>query len=325
MSRPSIVTPTLASLPRAERRGGFTLVELMVTLVMLSVVMGTMTMVLVRQQRFYAGIGGVIQTRAQVRQALGLLPGELRALSPSQGDIYAMTDSSIEFRAIVGSSIYCQKSILTPNAIILPPVSLARGNTLTTWLSRPVVGDSILILDDSTSTLVSDDAWRARKITAVDSGTVSSGYCTTFARYTTSADGPKYAIRLTLGTSLSSNVKTGAPIRFFRRAHYSFYKTPNNQWFLGYYDCLPPTGTGTTPVCSTMMPVSGPYRPYAAANTGSSGLTFSYFDSTGASTTDKLKVARIDIVVRGESKRAIWTSQKYRDSIVVSVGVRNRT
>jgi prepilin-type N-terminal cleavage/methylation domain-containing protein len=310
--------------PLPSLKQGFTLVELMVTLVLLSAVMGTMSLVLMRQQRFYTGIGSVIQTRAQVRQALGLLPGELRALSPSQGDIYVMTDSSIEFRAIVGSSVLCQKSILTANAIILPPLSLAKGNTLTVWLSKPVIGDSVLIFDEGATTLTADDVWQARKITAVDSGTVSSGYCSTLYKYTTSADGAKYSVRVTLGSSTGSSVKNGAPIRFFRRAHYSFYKTANNQWFLGYYDCLPPT-SGTVPVCSAIMPVSGPYRPYAAANMGSSGLTFSYFDSTGASTSDKLKVARIDIVVRGESKRAIWTSQKYRDSISVSVGVRNRT
>jgi prepilin-type N-terminal cleavage/methylation domain-containing protein len=315
------MTTQLAPRERSERRG-FTLVELMVTLVMLSVVMGTISMVLVRQQRFYAGIGSVIQTRSQVRQALGLLPGELRALSPSQNDIYAMTDSSIEFRAIVGSSILCAKSILTANAIMLPPLSLARGNTLTTWLSKPVVGDSILVLDEGVSALLGDDVWQARRITVVDSATGFSG-CSSTTKYTTSADASKQSPKLTLSASLGSSVKTGAPIRFFRRAHYSFYKTPANQWFLGYFDCLPPA-TGTTPVCSAMMPVSGPYRPYAAPNSGTSGLTFSYFDSTGTQTTDKTKVARIDIVVRGESKRAIWTSEKYRDSITVSIGIRNR-
>lgn len=302
--------------PRTPR-AGFTLIELLVTMVLLSVVMGSMMMVLTRQQRFYAGIGGVVQTRGQVRQALGLLPGELRALSPSQGDIYAMTDSSIEFRAITGSSILCWKSSST--TLILPPLSLARGNTLTTWLIKPVAGDSILILNDSTSTSLADDGWQARRLTAVDSVTGFLG-CSSFTKYTTTADGTKQSFKLTLGSSISSNVKTGAPIRFFRKVHYSFYKTPSGQWFLGFYDCLPTR----TPNCSAILPVSGPYRPYASAASGTSGLTFAYYDSTGAPTTVRTAVARIDLVVRGESKRPIWGSQLFNDSLALSIGVRNR-
>jgi prepilin-type N-terminal cleavage/methylation domain-containing protein len=299
------------------RRDGFTLVELLVTLVMLSLVMGTVMSVLARQQRFYSGVGSVIQTRGQVRQALGLLPGELRALSPSEGDIYAMTDSSIEFRGITGSSIACSKFSTT---VVLPPLSLAKGNTLTSWLTKPVPGDSILLLSDSTSTRLSDDGWRAHRITAVSEVTGWSG-CTAWSKYVTAADESKPSYKLTLSTSVSSTVKTGAPVRFFRRVHYSLYKTSNGQWFLGYYDCLPTA----TPNCSAIQPVSGPYRPYAPASSGTSGLTFAYYDSTGAPTSNRLAVARIDIIARGESKRPLWSSQLFSDSLAISIGVRNRT
>jgi type II secretory pathway pseudopilin PulG len=298
------------------RRSGFTLLELLVMMVMFSVVMGGVMTMLTRQQRFYGGIGDVIQTRAQVRQALGLLPGELRALSPSQNDIYAMTDSSIEFRAITGSSILCYKSSSTE--YILPPLSLARGNTLTTWVVKPVVGDSVLVFDDSLSTSLSDDAWRPRRITAMSEPTGSSG-CAYWTRYTVSADGTKPSYKIKLSSEVK-NVKTGAPIRFFRKVHYSFYKTPSGKWFLGYYDCVPTA----VPNCGTIQPVSGPYRPYAPAAAGTSGLTFAYYDSTGAPTTVKTNVARIDIVVRGESTRPIWGSALFSDSIAMSIGVRNR-
>ena len=55
--------------------------------------------VLLRQQRFYGGATDVIATRQQIRQIAALLPSDLRGISSVGGDIYTMSDSSIEFRS----------------------------------------------------------------------------------------------------------------------------------------------------------------------------------------------------------------------------------
>jgi hypothetical protein len=75
--------------------------------------------------------------------------------------------------------------------------------------------------------------------------------------------------------------------------------------------------------------VSGPYRPYRAS--AAAGISFRYFDANGGELTSSLEsvnVARIDIVLRGESSHAIAltgdTRRAWRDSVVVSVSPRNR-
>src|SRR5438094_6783273 len=91
----------------STRRAGFTLVELVITLVLVSFVAGAIVKLLLRQQRFYNSTTELIQTRQQIRQAAAMLPSDLRGISSIGGDIYAVTDSSLEFRSVFGISIVC--------------------------------------------------------------------------------------------------------------------------------------------------------------------------------------------------------------------------
>ena len=87
---------------------------------------------------------------------------------------------------------------------------------------------------------------------------------------------------------------------------------------LGYFDC--PAG-----VCSSMVPVAGPFLPYAAAG---SGVQFAYYDSLGVVTAVRTQVARIDVVVRGETAAPVSLAggdRSYvRDSLAFTVSLRNR-
>src|SRR5439155_792369 len=93
--------------PTTGGRAGFTLVELIITLVLVSFVAGAIVKLLLRQQRFYNSTTELIETRQQIRQAAAMLPSDLRGISSIGGDIYVMTDSSLEFRSVFGSSIVC--------------------------------------------------------------------------------------------------------------------------------------------------------------------------------------------------------------------------
>jgi hypothetical protein len=68
-------------------------------------------------------------------------------------------------------------------------------------------------------------------------------------------------------------------------------------------------------------------RPYAAPGT-TSGLEFTYYDSTGAITANKTLVARIRVVVRGQGTSTInltgAAAVPLRDSLRVEIGLRNR-
>src|SRR5438132_8044509 len=90
------------------RRAGFTLVELIITMVLVSFVAGAIVKLLLRQQRFYNSTTDMIQTRQQIPQAAAMLPSELRSISSVGNDIYTMYDSSLSFSGVFATSIVCR-------------------------------------------------------------------------------------------------------------------------------------------------------------------------------------------------------------------------
>jgi hypothetical protein len=204
-------------------------------------------------------------------------------------------------------------------AVIIPPTTLARGNTLTTWLNQPQVGDSVLIYSEGLLVGSNDDFWTRRAITAI---VATPGGCPAATGLTTAADAAQPSYTLTLATGLDNMTVVGAPIRFFRRVKYELYQTADQRWYLGFRDCL---STRATP-CDNLQPLSGPYRPRSAA-AGQSGLSLTYFDSTGAVTADPLLVARVDLVTRGQTRLhpdGTVGRDSDRDSVSATIGVRNR-
>ena len=314
--------------PRASaltRRAGFTLLELLMVLVVLVLVSGAVTLLLVRQQRTYNGTVELVQTRQQIRQAASMLPSDLRGISSVGGDIYAMTDSSLEFRSVFGSSVAC--GFDSNRAwVSTVPQKLAKGSVMTTWSVLPSAGDSFAIYDGgSSTTTASDDFWGLYQLKTVTpvTGNVTSG-CPTSTGLVQPGDvtgtNPSYQLAPTV--TLSKTIDSASAIRFFRRVHYSVYKAADNNWYLGYYDCK----TGRSPVCNAVQPIAGPFRPYATD--GTSGLQFAYFDSTGAGTANRNLVARIRVVVRGEGTTLVnltgFGETVLRDSLRIEVGLRNR-
>ena len=259
---------------KQRRRPGFTLVELLIVLVLLSIVGGSLMSMISNQQRFYQGTYDLIELRSQLRQAEAVVSSDLRSLSTPGGDIIAMTDSSMDFRYTIGSSISCT----TPagSTIIIPPTTTANGNTLTNWLSQAAPGRHRIRLRRRREANVSgDDAWQPTR-SASDlipgSGTCDAAYNAQSAGYS-----------MAMLTSISPTVVQGAPIRFVRRAHYSLYQSGNdNNWYLGY-SC---SACGTT----TVQPIAGPFKAYTdAGGTDTSGIRITYFDSTGATTATTTK------------------------------------
>lgn len=298
---------------RRALRAGATLAELMVVLVILGIVGGVIMRVILRQQRFYASAAEITSTRSDLRDLATMLPTDLRGISSSGGDIYAMSDSSIDFRLPVGTSTACQIGIgLT--SVVVPPVSLASRSAVTTWTTAPVSGDSLLIYDEGATSGTTDDTWRPFRISAAP----TTASCPTSTGFTATAAEAAAGISLPLSIALLATAPQGSPIVFFRRAHYGLFLTSSGKTMLGYFDC--PAGT-----CSAVTPVAGPFLPYAASG---SGVQFTYYDSTGAVTAVRNQVARIDVVVRAETAAPVSLSagdRSYvRDSLAFTVSLRNR-
>ena len=58
-----------------------TLLELLISMVLIGLVGGLIVGFLLKQQRFYAGTNEILLTRTQVRQAAAMLPSDLRAIA----------------------------------------------------------------------------------------------------------------------------------------------------------------------------------------------------------------------------------------------------
>ena len=306
-------------------RRGMTLLELLISLVLVGLMGGLIVGFLLKQERFYAGANEILQTRTQVRQASVMMPSDLRAISPAEGDIYAMSDTSIDFRSTFGSSYVCASTIAS-SQISIPPVTLAKGSALTTWSQQPTGFDSLALYVSGSSMGTNDDTWSYHTITgiAMAASNAAPG-CTAASGLMKSTDvsASNNSFAFTISPTQSSTVGAGAGVRFFKKAHYSLYKAADNFWYLGYYDCR----TNRTPVCNTIQPIAGPLRQYVSGSPQLAGLRFTYYDTTGAVTANRLLVSRISILLQGEGTRTIQLAggspQTFRDSLRIEVGLRN--
>jgi hypothetical protein len=295
---------------RRASRAGVSLAELLVVLVILGLVGSVIMRVVLRQQRFYASAAEITSTRADLRDLATVLPSDLRAISSVGGDIYAMSDSAIDFRLTTGISAICQ---LGAGFVVVPPATLASRSGVTAWMSAPVSGDSVLIYDEGASSAISDDVWRPYKIIAAP----IAASCPTTTKFTTTSAEAAAGIKLTLSAALPATTPQGSAMMFFRHAHYGLYLS-GTRTMLGYYDC-----PGST--CGSVTPMGGPFLPYAASG---SGVQFTYYDSTGAVTATKTNVARIDVMVRAQTGAPValagGTRSYVRDSLAFTVSLRNR-
>src|SRR4030095_1370356 len=113
----------------ARTRRGMTLIEIMISLVLLGIVSGVIMRVVMRQQRFYQGVNQILTQRGQLRQATGVVPSDLRSLSSVGGDIIIASDSSMEFMMNVGTGVVCEL-VLGGTKVIMPPEVLFSGQSI---------------------------------------------------------------------------------------------------------------------------------------------------------------------------------------------------
>lgn len=302
---------------RLRARGGLTLIELLIVIVLLSIVVGGIMGVILKQQQFYTGASGVLDTRSAVRQGVNVLQSDLRTLAPEDTDIYSMDNYFVQFRQEVGASTVC--TISGSQTFTVPGTSLANKNALTAWLTLPQQGDSVLIYDTKGTSKMADDAWVAYALTA---NATSGASCPTTSGLTSVSGEVSTGYTFNISGALSATIATGAAVRIFRPARYELYQASDNNWYLGFKDYV----STRSPAWSDLAPVSGPYRARVNSGTGS-GMQLAYYDSTGAATTNSLLVRRIDVVMRAQSTGAVnmqgLPRGKYSDSLATSIAVRN--
>lgn len=296
---------------RARARAGFSLVELLVILVLSTIVMGGLTSVLVRQQRFYRGTADLIETRSQIRQAAGIIPSDLRSISTVGGDIIEISDTSMVFWATIGQAVACV-ALPGTSTLHVPPVVLQNNNTLASFTMTPEDGDTVFVYHDGLTEAAGDDEWIAYGITGVSN--TSTAQCVQLTG-AVDVNTPRYSF--TLDGLLQPNLSVGTPLRFVRRTTYSLFQASDGAWYLGY--CSPECVDGTP------QPIAGPFLPGGGA---ADGVSFTYQDEAGAVTVDPTAVAQVSIVVRGQTQGIVdmggYKSTHVGDSLRFSVAIRNR-
>jgi len=321
---------------RARRgRLGMTLIEIMISLVLLGIVSGVIMRVVVRQQRFYQGVNSIMSQRGQLRQATSILPVDLRSVSSVGADILVASDSSIEFMVNVGTSIVCEVPA-GGSTLVIPFDTLWSGQVLTTWYGNglPTAGTTVYVYNDSSVAGNEEDRWQKFKMTGIAQ---DASKCLTSFHTVNDAGKKRSVITLTstepndvsTGGPISRYINVGAPMRFMKRVRYKLFQHSDNKWYLGFSPYDPATNT-----YDALSPVSGPYDAYA--NTGS-GVGFRYYTvdgvevASGADSVTRLSIARVDLIARARTSENVRSAgvqngvqQQYRDSLAVSVMLRNR-
>ena len=306
----------LGGTPRRSK-AAFTLVEVLVTLLILGIIGTALTRVMVKQQQAYRDSAKEADMAREIRLTSSLLPSELRSTSSSGGDILEMDEDKVTFLANIGSSVICNKNGAN---VVLPPLNTA-GITTTNWYSEPTIGDTVFLYNDSLSAGSEDDVWTRRPIQSINSGLF--GVCTG-APYTDpvlDAGKARWLVGIG-GLGIPDSVKVGAVVRFARPVRYSIYAASSGRWYVGYQEYV--NGAWTA-----IEAVGGPYNRFLPGDANPSGLQFRYFDSTGVrlfNVADRLSVSRVDVYLRANGGVAAVTERQpnvLRDSVMMRIAVRN--
>jgi prepilin-type N-terminal cleavage/methylation domain-containing protein len=307
-----MLSETVLSPARRTTRRGFSLVELLIVMVILAVVLTTVMTIFVQQQRFYSDSAAIMETRSASRDAAYVIQSDLRAISPSRGDIYAMGSQFIEFRSQTGASVLCTVDV-TRMVLTVPPLNVATGAALTSWLAPPAMGDTVLIYDGG----IAADSFNVYTLTAAPTTGAS---CPNTSGFTTTGGEATQGFTFKVTPKLTATTFAGAPIRIMRKARYELYQEASGKWYLGYFDCV----RFRLPECNPLQPVAGPYL---APNVGGGGIVFTFRDANGAVTTLPKLVRRIDLAARAQTtidvRTAGYKGGPLADSMFTMIAPRN--
>ena len=251
------------------RRGGFTMTELIIVVVLGSLVLLASLQLLITQQRAYTAQNVAINGQQSTRVGWEVLSSDLRELSPEGGDILAMSSTALQVRLMRKFSIICGTAFGThPQFYVIR--SLVGGNPF-------VVGDSVFVWADNEVDTENDDHWVPAEVTAVD------------ATVNCLSDGTTAATRLTFQNQganfdvTTDSITMGAPVRSYERFAFGL-TTYNGDPYLGRRQAS-----------AAWVPVAGPLR-------ATDGLEFVYLDSLNAVTATPAEVRQIEVRLRAGSR-----------------------
>jgi len=272
----------------ASPRRGFTLIELMLSVVLLSLVGGTICQLLLSSVRLSRVQSERIAIQSSLRGAALVVGSELRELSAvtggnsSENDILSLGPSSISYRAMRGFGYTCQT---------LPPGSIRVARSVFTGHRDPQAGrDSALILAPGVLD-PADSGWTAVGIAAVSTVASCPGAASS-------------AITLSL-TAAAAAIPAGTPVRIYEPMQLASYSSEGRTW-LG----MRSLGTG-----ENIQPLFGPLAE-------AEGFRLYYENAAGFPATASAEVRSVTVVLRARGSPDLFGSVP-AESLVTQIGLRN--
>jgi hypothetical protein len=218
-----------------------------------------------------------------------------------------MAPESIKIRAMRQLGFICQIPVLGGaqplTGIWMVLRGSAPGDTLFFGTRNfSATRDSLLVYYEGGTVTRTDDTWLRAKLTAVAPATCPNG-----------SAGQKLTFNLpplvAPQTNLAGNIIVGSPVWGFEyNVVYRSYQASDGKWYVGLRDSY------------GFQPVIGPL-------TGSGGLQFAYYDSTGSVTATPARVAMIRVRVAAQTAQPVFANTGTRrhqvDSVTTWIGLRN--
>jgi prepilin-type N-terminal cleavage/methylation domain-containing protein len=254
-------------------RRGFTLIELMVGIVLVTMVTAIIYSLLLSMQQMSRRQAEQSNLQENVRAGAMILPAELREIGYDSSqvtgavtsDLLVAEPNRVRFRAMRGLGITC--ALVANELRVWKPMFQVRA---------PAVGDGLLLFVERNASLAADDDWLQLAVSAVDMNSDCGG---------------QPAIRLTLATAidggLMSSIFVGGPLRVFQPMEFGLYTSDGRSW-LG----------ARSAEDDAYQPVLGPLA-------DGDGFALSYLDNAGNSTINHPAVRTIKVTLRGRSDEPV--------------------
>lgn len=253
-----------------SERAGFSMVELILSIVVGGLILTAGMTLLVQQRMFYTSAADAAGAISSLNQLELKLAGEFLPINTSAGDLIYADADSMRMRLFRGVYSVCDVS-LSPVALTVKRLTLG---------GEPIKGDSALVYSQGPTSQFQDDVWKPVRVNTVSDTTCPDNT----AAWRLAIHG--------LNTTELGQLPAGAPLRVFGWASYWFRSQPD-----GFY-------LTRTDYDSNEVVIAGPLRQPGNASTPPA---FRYFDANGLVTTVPSNVARLEVsanavrfVVRGK-------------------------
>jgi prepilin-type N-terminal cleavage/methylation domain-containing protein len=276
-----------------QSRRGFTLAEVMISLVLTLVVAGALYSLLVNTQRITRAQAQRLDLQSNVRAGSLVVLSELRELSAVSGgtgernDILVAGSTALTYRAMRGIGFICDMP--SPTAI-----RIARSSF--TGYRDPQAGrdDALIFIEDSAAA-GAEDIWLGTQIVSVATGVPCPG-----------ALGPGITLTVPAGASVAG-LEAGTPIRIAEVMELRLYESGGRSWL----------GARSVSSGEAIQPLVGPL-------TSGNGFRLEYLDATGTPTADRTNIKSIRIALRGTTEGGgAGNSIPVEEELITQVALRN--